>query len=69
MSKLTSGERDALPSSAFAVPTKRAYPIQNASHARAALSRVSEHGNAALRKRVRDLVSNRYPGIKEGKPK
>jgi hypothetical protein len=69
MSKLTSDERDALPAKAFAVPSKRAYPVQNASHARAALSRVAQHGDAALRKLVRDKVANRYPGIKEGKPK
>lgn len=65
MSKLTGKEREALPTKAFAVPTKRAYPIQNASHARAALSMVAAHGSPAERKRVRDAVALRYPGIKE----
>lgn len=42
--KLTAEERDALPDSAFALPGRR-YPIPDASHARAALSRASEMYN------------------------
>ena len=45
MSKLTSKERNALPSSDFAEPRSRKYPVENASHARNALSRVSESLN------------------------
>lgn len=66
MSKLTSKERNALPTSKFAVPSKRAYPLTDASHARNALARVSQHGDATERKAVRDAVARRYPGIKEG---
>jgi hypothetical protein len=64
MSKLTGRERDALPTSAFAVPLRRAYPVHDPAHAKAALSRVAQHGDASLRKKVRDAVSRRYPGIK-----
>jgi hypothetical protein len=64
MTKLTGKERDGLPTSAFAVPLRRAYPIQNPSHARSALSMVAAHGTASERKSVRDAVSRRYPSIK-----
>jgi hypothetical protein len=64
MSKLTGKERDALPASSFAVPLRRAYPVNDPAHAKAALSRVAQHGDASLRKKVRDAVANRYPSIK-----
>lgn len=64
MTKLTSRERDALPTSAFAVPLRRAYPIADAKHARLAMAMVAAHGSASERKSVRDAVSRRYPSIK-----
>lgn len=67
MSKLTAAQRDKLASGSFIFPAKRAYPIPDANHARAALSMVAAHGTAAQRKKVRDAVANRYPGIKEKK--
>ncbi len=78
MSKLTSEQRadsasstrrDKLPNKAFAVPLRRAYPIQDLSHARNALARVVQHGDSALRAKVRNAVANRYPGLKDGKSK
>lgn len=45
MSKLTTKERNALPSSAFALPGERKYPIQDASHKQNALARASEMAN------------------------
>ena len=45
MAKLTSKQRNSLPSSTFGEPGKRAYPMPNASHARAAKSRASEMEN------------------------
>jgi uncharacterized protein DUF6582 len=42
MAKLTTKERKAIPKSKFAEPGKRAYPIEDKSHARAAKSRASE---------------------------
>lgn len=55
--------RDALPVSSFAVPSRRAYPIPDANHARNALSRVAQNGSPAERAQVRRAVRGRYPGI------
>jgi hypothetical protein len=62
MAKLTASERDALPKSDFALPGGR-YPIENASHARNALARVSQHGSAEEQDRVRAKVRAKFPGI------
>jgi len=42
MSKLTTKARDAVPSKKFAEPGKRAYPVEDKSHARNAKARASE---------------------------
>lgn len=42
MSKLTAKGRKSLPASKFAEPGKRAYPVENKSHARNAKARASE---------------------------
>lgn len=63
MAKLTARGRKALAPNQFAGP-ERSYPIENASHARNALARVSQHGDAALKAKVRAAVHKRYPGIK-----
>jgi hypothetical protein len=65
VSKLTTRRRKALPSAAFAGPD-RSYPINDPSHARNALSRVSQHGSPAVKARVRAAVHRKYPDI--GKP-
>ena len=62
MAKLTAKTRNALPSKAFAGPD-RSYPIQDASHARNALARVSQHGGSDLKARVRAAVHRKFPGI------
>ena len=41
MAKLTTKERNALPSSEFAIPSERKYPINDASHRRNAKARAS----------------------------
>lgn len=64
MAKLTAAKRNALPDSAFAGPD-RSYPIQDASHARNALARVSQHGSPALKAKVRAKVHKRYKRIGE----
>lgn len=51
----------------FALPGKRGYPINDASHARNALARVSEFGTPAEKAEVREKVHERYPGIGSGK--
>ena len=62
MVKLTKGQRDRLSSKSFAGPD-RSYPINDPSHARNALSRVSQHGGEELKARVRAAVHRKYPGI------
>jgi len=63
MAKLTSKARSKLKSSSFAEPGKRAYPIQDPSHARNALARVSQHGSPAEKTKVRAAVHRKYPSI------
>jgi uncharacterized protein DUF6582 len=63
MTKLTSKQRNRLSSSSFAEPKSRSYPIQDKSHARNALARVSQHGSSAEKKQVRAAVHRKYPSI------
>lgn len=51
-----------MPSSVFALPGRR-YPINDANHARNALSRVSQNGSPEEKKKVRAAVSRKFPGI------
>lgn len=64
MSKLTSSERSKLPKKDFAVPGEH-YPIEDKSHARNALARVSEYGSKREKNEVREAVHDKYPGIAE----
>ena len=66
MAVLTSKARKALPTSTFALPGRRAYPLNNPSHARNALARVSQHGTPAEKAKVRAAVKRKYPSIKQG---
>jgi hypothetical protein len=63
MAKLTAAKRSKLKSSSFIFPGQRKYPIPDESHARNALSRVSQHGSPALQAKVRAAVHKKYPGI------
>lgn len=58
---LTAAHRRDLPTSAFAIPGKRAYPIHDADHARAALSDVARVGTPEEKQQVRAAVRRRYP--------
>lgn len=60
---LTAKSRNALGKSSFALPGGRAYPIPDASHARAALSMVAAHGTTAQKTEVRAAVHKKFPGI------
>lgn len=60
MAKLTSKARKNLPTSAFAIPGKRKYPIHDRAHAIDALARASGKPEEA---QVRAAVKRRYPGI------
>lgn len=62
MAKLTSGERNSLPSSDFVFPAQRKFPIEDASHARNALSRAGARGGAVQAK-VRSKVKKKFPAI------
>lgn len=62
MAKLTTKRRNALPAKSFAGPD-RSYPIEDASHARNALARVSQHGSPELKAKVRSKVHKKFPGI------
>lgn len=64
MAVLTSEDRKRLRGSQFAGPD-RSYPIPDKSHARNALSRVSQFGSPSLKKRVRAAVHSKYPSIGE----
>jgi hypothetical protein len=65
MAKLTSKKRKALPDSAFVYPGERKYPINDIAHARNALARVSQHGSAAEKRRVRSAVHSKYSSLKD----
>jgi hypothetical protein len=61
-----------MPSSSFALPGKGtgksgkgagSYPINDASHARNALARVSQNGTAQEKAQVRAAVKRKYPNI------
>lgn len=62
MAKLTSHQRNALPTKSFALAGRR-YPINDANHARNALARVAQYGSPSEKAAVRSKVSNKYPGI------
>lgn len=65
MAKLTGKQRKKLPKKAFAIPSKRKYPIPDKAHARNALARVSAHGTKAQKKAVRAAVTKRFPSLKK----
>lgn len=64
MASLTTAERNRLPSSDFGIPSKRAYPIENKAHARAALARASKYASPSQQKQIRERVHRKYPSIK-----
>lgn len=71
-SHLSARERQSLPRSDFALPGRGegpkgagsgAYPIPDAAHGRAALSRVSANGSPAEKAKVRAAVHRKFPNI------
>ena len=67
MAKLTARGRKRIKKNNFAIPSKKKYPIHDKSHARNALSRVSQHGSSAEKKQVRSAVYRKYPSLKKNK--
>ena len=71
MARLNAAKRNALPSKDFAEPGARKFPINDASHARNALSRASAKG-PGVEAKVKAKVRKKFPGIgssKRGAPK
>jgi type IV secretory pathway VirB9-like protein len=69
VAKLSAKKRKSLPKSAFAYPSKRAYPIHDKAHARAALSRAAQKKTSGSYAGVAAAVNRRYPGLAKGKKK
>ena len=63
MAKLSDKDRKHLKDSDFAEPEERKYPIEDETHARDALARVSQNGSEAEQRQVRKKVEERYPEI------
>jgi hypothetical protein len=67
MAELSEGQRAHVPRSDFAIPEKApgpgSYPIPDEDHARDALSRVEENGDADEKARVRAAVKAKYPDM------
>jgi hypothetical protein len=57
-------KRSSLPSSAFAIPSKRLYPINTKRRARAALSYAARPTTRGSYSTVRRAVLKRYPALK-----
>ena len=64
MSVLTAARRNRLPASTFAGPD-RSYPIPDANHAKAALSRASANAGPMLKAKISAKVHKKFPGIKQ----
>lgn len=62
MAKLTTRQRSNLPASDFSGPD-RSYPVNDMSHARNALARVSQFGTSELKAKVRAKVRKKFPQI------
>lgn len=63
MAKLSGKQRNSLPSADFAEPGERKYPVNDKSHAKNALARVSQHGTPEEKAEVRAKVHRKYPSI------
>lgn len=61
MAKLTSKQRKSLPSSTFALPKSRKYPIPDRSHAINALARATQSEDTSIENEVRAKVHKKFP--------
>lgn len=62
-------KRSRLPSSAFAIPSRRLYPINTKSRARAALAYAARPSTRGSYSTVRKAVLRRYPSLKGSAPR
>ncbi len=65
MSKLTYAQRQRLHPQSFALEKERKYPLNDISHARNALARVSAFGTKAEKQEVRREVYAKYPELRK----
>ena len=72
---LTTKERNRMPAKDFALPGRGkgpkgkgagSYPIEDKSHARNALARVSQHGTPSEKATVKRAVEKKFPAINVG---
>jgi hypothetical protein len=63
MAKLTTKERKGLPTKVFGLPEKRAYPMEDKAHAKAALSRAAANATPAEDQRIKAKAKRMYPGM------
>jgi hypothetical protein len=61
--ELDTKTRNALPTSDFALPKERKYPIDTVERARNALARVAANGTDAEKKAVKAAVHKKYPEV------
>lgn len=66
MAKLTTSERNALPTSDFAGPN-RTYPVEDAAHAKNAKARASQHAGPALKAKI-DARADKVLGKRANNP-
>jgi hypothetical protein len=64
MSKLNTAERKALPTKVFGLPEERGYPLEDAGHARAALSRAKANATPEQQKKIKAKIHRMYPGMR-----
>jgi hypothetical protein len=67
MAKLNSAMRRALKPSQFALPGKKAFPINDENHGRAALS-MAHNASPSEQATIREKVASKFPGIKQTRP-
>jgi hypothetical protein len=65
MTALTTAKRNRMRDSSFALPKERKYPINDVSHARNALARVSAFGTREEKKKVQRAVYRKYPQLRD----
>lgn len=69
MAKLTYQQRKRLPARQFALEKERKYPLEDITHARNALARVSAFGTESEKVEVRREVYTKYPQLNPAIPK
>jgi hypothetical protein len=67
MAKLTTDQRKKMASDLFAIPGKRAYPIEDKNHARNALARASQFASPSEKATIKAKVKAKFPSIKVSK--